>query len=278
MEKRISIIGGDRRNIELYKLLKEECDTKIYAVKGDNINNVSTLEEALDTDIIVCGIPCSLDGETINASEKISYMDLFNAMKKGQKLFGGVINEKIISLAEKKEIECFDFMKSEEFAILNAIPTAEGAIEIAIREMPITIHNANVLILGFGRIGKLLAKMLDVIGANLTVAARKPEDFAWINAYKYNGITYSELNENIGKYDVIFNTVPSIIIDEERIKLLDKQCLIIDLASKPGGVNLKAAEKEEIKVVWALGLPGKSAPVSAAKYMKEVIYRNLYRD
>ena len=73
-----------------------------------------------------------------------------------------------------------DIMKCEELAVLNSISTAEGAIQIAMEETNHTLHDSNILILGFGRIGKVLAKMLNAIGANVYCEARKNEDLAWI--------------------------------------------------------------------------------------------------
>jgi dipicolinate synthase subunit A len=141
--------------------------------------------------------------------------------------------------------------------------------------MDTTLHDSNVLILGFGRIGKVLAKMLCGIGAKVYITARNETDFAWIRAYGYEKIEYKELNYKLKNFDVVFNTVPTMILDEERLLLLKKDCLIVDLASKPGGVDFKRAEELNLQVDWALGLPGKIAPVTAAKYMKELILKNI---
>ena len=139
-------------------------------------------------------------------------------------------------------------------------------------ETEITLHGSNILVLGFGRVGKILAKMLDGIGAKVDCEARRDEPLAWIKAYGYNPVRLEDIDKNLGKYDTIINTVPSILLDEERLKLLKKQCLIIDLASTPGGVDKKAAKELGIKLVWALSLPGKVAPATSAEYIKETVY------
>jgi dipicolinate synthase subunit A len=157
-------------------------------------------------------------------------------------------------------------------AILNAIPTAEGAIQIAMEELPITLHNSNVLILGYGRIGKILAKMLHGIGANVYVEARKYADIAWIKSYCYKPVMLNEISQIIGDMNLVVNTIPSLILNCELLNKLNKDCLVIDLASKPGGVDFDKAKEFGIKAIWALSLPGKVAPVTAAEFIKNTVY------
>jgi dipicolinate synthase subunit A len=133
------------------------------------------------------------------------------------------------------------------------------------------LHGANILILGFGRIGKLLAKTLKGFECKIDLAARKDEDFAWIDTYGYRKVTYDKLDEKLNDYDIIFNTVPALVLDEKRLEKVSKECLIIDLASKPGGVDFEKAKEYDIKLNWAMGLPGKMASKTAAKYMKKII-------
>jgi dipicolinate synthase subunit A len=139
-------------------------------------------------------------------------------------------------------------------------------------EMPITLHDSACIILGFGRIGKILAKMLNGLGANVYVEARKYEDIAWIKSYGYKPVLLKDIDSIISKADAIFNTIPSIILDESKLKLINKDCLIIDLASKPGGVDFEKAKEIGVKAIWALSLPGKVAPITAAKFIKETVF------
>lgn len=275
MHNNISLIGGDNRNIELAKLLiKDCCNVKVYGLEDVELKKYTydKLENAVeDSEIIVLGIPVMQDNDLIKASVPTSLTHLLTCINENQKVYGGVIKDKLLSGLQKKNIEYFDFMKSEEFAIMNTIPTVEGAIEFAIRETNITLHDANVLVLGFGRIGKLLSKILKDLGSKVEVTARKQEDFAWIDTYGYAKVKYSELDERLEKYDIIFNTIPIMILDKERLENVNKESLIIDLASKPGGVDFDAAKELGIKTNWALALPGKVAPKSAAKYMKNIM-------
>lgn len=155
--------------------------------------------------------------------------------------------------------------------ITNAVPTAEGAIEIAMTETPFTLHGSKCLVTGYGRIGKILSKMLCGIGARVSVEARKFADLAHIEGNSCKAVPLCELVHHVGEFDVIFNTVPYLIFDADMLRRLKKDALLIDLASRPGGVDFEAAKQMGIRVIWALSLPGKVAPVSAGAIIKDTI-------
>ncbi|HOJ10082.1 MAG TPA: dipicolinate synthase subunit DpsA [Clostridiales bacterium] len=282
MEKKsFAIIGGDLRSLKLIDLMEQ--DGNVVKVHGfDNYKNIANMEINNDlhktiegTDVVIGPLPCSNDNETINApfcSNKILINDIFKIMGKNQLFVAGRISSKIAHLAEVYNVYTVDILDREEMAVLNAIPTAEGAIQIAMEEMQITLHDSNVLVMGFGRVGEVLAKMLNGIGANTFVEARKYADFAWIKSYGYKPVAINQLDEYISDMDVIFNTIPALILDEKLLGKVRKDCLIIDLASKPGGVDFDKAKMMDLKVNWALSLPGKVAPITAAKFIKDTIY------
>ncbi|HOV70081.1 MAG TPA: NAD(P)-dependent oxidoreductase, partial [Clostridia bacterium] len=194
----------------------------------------------------------------------------FETMGKGTFIAGKT--SEISTLGAECGIRVVDFLGREDMAVQNAIPTAEGAIQIAMEKTPYTLNGSNILILGYGRVGKYLARMLAGIGAKVWVTARKFSDLAWIESMGYNPVTYNELREKLGIMDIIFNTVPCMVLGESELRRVNRSCLIIDLASKPGGVNFKCAEELGINTIWALSLPGKVAPVTAARIMKNTIY------
>ena len=284
-----SVIGGDLRIVELIKLLTTE-DNKVYVYgieKTEKINELkenkkiiicNNLQEAVQNSSIVIGpIPFTIDGEYINtpfSDMKLSILELLSNIN-GKMLIAGSIKKDIIDMACIENIEIIDVMTKEELAILNAISTVEGAIQIAISNTEKVIHGSKVLILGFGRIGKVLAKKLEGLSANVTCTARKKEDLAWIKAYGYKGINIMQIEDKLPKYDIIINTVPHLILDEEKLKNVRNDCLLIDLASKPGGIDFEFAKKKNIKVIWALALPGKVAPITSAEIIKETVYNIL---
>lgn len=167
------------------------------------------------------------------------------------------------------------FHRYMEDYIANAIPTAEGAIQIALEEMPITLHGARCLVVGNGRIGKILSRMLSCMGADVTVSARKDEDFALIYAAGMTHIDTRHMEGQLGQFDLIVNTVPVKILGRTLLAEMKEDCLLIDLASKPGGVDFDGAQDMGKKVIWALSLPGKVAPYTSALAIRDTIYNIL---
>lgn len=139
--------------------------------------------------------------------------------------------------------------------------------------MPITLAFSKSLVIGNGRIGKILSKKLSLLGSNVTVTARKKQDFADIIS---NNLQFEKLdNVDWTKFDVIFNTVPACVLTEEKLEKIPNDTLIIDLASMPGGVDFIFAKKQGKEVVWALSLPGKVAPKTASKFIYDEILEIL---
>ena len=165
-----------------------------------------------------------------------------------------------------------DYFAREELAVLNAIPTAEGAIQIAMEELPITLHNARVLVIGFGRLGKALAPRLRALGARVWVSARRYEQRAAAEGMGLDSEGMERLADWLCSYDLVFNTVPAPVLGLEELAALKGGALVVDLASRPGGVDMDAAATLGVRVVWALSLPGKVAPVTSGRYIKDTVY------
>ena len=280
MKDKISIIGGDLRIKKLAEMLAKD-GIKVYTYGLDAQENViqcnSIKELVQSVDIIIGPVPFCSNGRTINATfsnEEILLTDFVKELN-GKTFIAGAIRENVYELLKDKDVEIIDILKREELSVLNAISTAEGAIQIAMEQTDITLTGSNILVLGFGRIGKVLSKMLAGIGANVYCEARKPQDLAWIQAFGYTPIDLKNLDENLNKFDVIINTIPSVVLDSNNLDKIKQDCLIIDLASNPGGVDREEVKRKNIKFVWALSLPGKVAPVTSAKYIKETVYNIL---
>lgn len=287
MSTSFSIIGGDLRTIKLAKMLANEGN-KIYTYGlekaeelKDNSNVIFTekISKAIpkDVEVVIGPIPFTSNGININApfgEKEISIREMIHYLE-GKILIAGSISPEIYDMANDDYIEIIDIMKREELAVLNTISTAEGAIEIAISNTNKIIHGSEVLILGFGRIGKVLARKMAGLSAKVTCAARKDEDLAWIRAYGHKETNINALGENLSQYDIILNTVPHLVLNKERLQYVKKDALLIDLASNPGGIDKKEAKELNLKLVWALALPGKVAPVTTAEFIKDTIYNIL---
>lgn len=284
MKKAISVVGGDLRIVKLIEMLNADgYEVYTYGLENSedilNLESVEmcpTLKDAVSHSKVIVGpIPLSSDRKNLSAPFSRNNIDLdeFVEAIKGKYLISG--NIMIKDKLDSNNIQCTDLLKREEFSVLNAIATAEGTIQIAMEETQKTVHGTKTLVMGFGRVGKVLAKMLHGIGAEVSCEARKDEDIAWIKAYGYEPIRLEELNDNLEKYDIIINTIPFQILDKERLELLKKDVVIIDLASNPGGVDRKIAREKGLKVIWALSLPGKVAPLTSAEFIKETLYHIL---
>ena len=286
MEKRISVVGGDLRIVKLVELLAND-GYKVYTyglenaeslLGNENVIMADTMEEATNmTKIVVGPIPLTSDRVNLTTpfSSKKTLLEDFVRVLEGKRLIAGNIIEDVRQKLENMEIPYTDLLRREEFIVLNTISTAEGTIQIAMNETQRTVHGSNVLVMGFGRVGKVLAKMLDGIGAKVYCEARKNEDISWIKAYGYNAVHLNDLNNHLNKFDIIINTIPFQILDGPRLDLVKKDCVIIDLASNPGGVDRKAAKERNLKAIWALSIPGNVAPVTSAEFIKETIYHIL---
>jgi dipicolinate synthase subunit A len=187
-------------------------------------------------------------------------------------VFCGRATPMLKKAADDAGIPLIDYEGREEFIIKNTVPSAEGALQIAMEEMPTTIHGSSALVIGFGRIGKLLARHLSSLGAKVSVSARKPGDLAWISVYGYSPLETGKLSGRLSGFDVVFNTVPAVILTRGLLAELNEHCVIIDIASMPGGVDYPAARALSRKAIHALSLPGKVAPKTAGRAIRDVIY------
>ncbi|MCI8444161.1 MAG: dipicolinate synthase subunit DpsA [Clostridia bacterium] len=292
MSTNFAVIGGDLRIIKLAKMLADDGNT-VYTYglekaeelkENPNILFCEKLSKAItkEVEIVIGPIPFSSNGVNINSpfSEKeISIREVMYHLN-AKILIAGSIAPDIYDMVNDEYIEIVDIMKREELAVLNTISTAEGAIEIAIANTNKIIHGSKVLILGFGRIGKVLARKMTGLSTKVTCAARKDEDLAWIKAYGHMATNINFLGENLSEYDIIMNTVPHLILTKERMQYVKEECLLIDLASNPGGIDKKAAKDRNLRLIWALALPGKVAPITTAEFIKETVYnvlREIYK-
>ncbi len=281
-----TLIGGDRRNVATAnRLCSMGFDVRVFGfdtiVSFDSrVIRSATLEDAVcDADYIVLPLPVVTEGERLNTplyENTVYFRDILPLLKENQIVFGGKMNPAMSALLHAQGITLYDYSQREEFSVSNAIPTAEGAISIALQELPYTLNGTPCLVTGFGRIGKVLCRALDGLGAKVTASARKYSDLAWIDACGYTPIHTKDLKKHIGQFQVVFNTVPDLLFDRETLSCALTDCLMIDLASKPGGIDFACAEKLGIKVIWALSLPGKTAPLTAGTIILNTILNIIH--
>ena len=271
MSKTIGIIGGDRRSVFLARqLLADGFSVVTWGLSAFAAPNSTPLEHAVRSDIIVLPIPLSRDGKLNCGERELALEELFSLLAPCQKIFAGGIKDEDRLAAAQHRLMLTDFTAQEEFAVRNVIPTVEGALELAMEAKTDTLHHTPCLVLGFGRIGKLLALRLHALGAKVTVSARKQSDLAWIDALGLKALHTEHLAGQLSPFRLIFNTVPHLILGSDLLRELPKDCILIELASA-AGMDRAAAESCGLRLISGKGLPGRCAPESAAAAMEKVI-------
>ena len=284
---KMCVIGGDIRMLITAKELADAgfevsvfgFDTGVCSC-GSAVRCGSIGDAVKGASVVILPVPFSSDGCRINcpfSKTEIRIDEVLNALSPGQLLFAGVCTPSFASKAEEKNITLIDYMKDEELTVRNAVPTAEGAVEIALRELGVTVRGSKTLVIGYGRIGKLTAAAFAALGADVTVCARRGEALAWAEAYGHKSAHTDSICAAAGGKDLIINTVPELILDRNVLCCVEPDALIIDLASMPGGVDDGFAAAKSIKVIHALSLPGKTAPVTAGKNIADAILRIMKR-
>lgn len=272
---KLFIIGGDLRMHGVAELfLKEGIFVSGFGLAPHIPAAESIAAGVKDADAVLMGLPVSRDGKTVFApfyEGEISYRDLAPLAEYRVPVLCGMPDARLAAQFLETGVLYEDYFLREELAVRNAIPTAEGAIMIAMQEMPITLHGAKCLITGFGRIGKYLAICLKALGASVTVAVRRESDLAWLEAFDIDGIRIASIKEVADTLDLLINTVPHPIIDETVLSRMQKTACIIDLASGTGGVDMESAKKNRLSFHRALSLPGKVAPKTAGAYIYKTV-------
>ena len=277
--RNFAVVGGDKRSIALAEMLfKLGHRVKLYGFinyERETPMQCKNLYEAIsEAEYIIGPIPCAHNGGVLNApfhNGPVLMEDLFRLIKPSQTFMAGYMKPEIFALAKKYDIHAIDMLGREELLVANAIPTAEGAIKIAIEETDITLHGNNMLVIGYGRIGTVLCGMLRGMGAQVSAVVNSGHAAALAKSCGHNVIFFEDLEKHLNEADIIFNTVPEILLDKRNMKHVRKDTLIVDLASPPYGVDVNAARDFGLKALFTNSLPGKIAPVTTAKYILETI-------
>ncbi len=261
-----------------------------YLKYNHNIDSIVYSKETIQDDIflfltkaeaIALPSPVSYDGVNISQT-RFGVADIMNYISEKSVILGGMINENTKKSLYKKGIKYFDYFDYPSFQIKNALLSAEGALYFAKHHYKKSIYGSNAAILGFGRIGKILALSLKAQGADVCVCARKSEDIAWSNMLGFDSLNLYEPkfkdNFKSKKYDMIFNTVPCNILNEDFVKVLPRDTLIIDIASYPYGIDKSLVEKYNLNYHIESGIPGRYAPQSAGILVGETIMNIIYSE
>ena len=260
------LIGGDSREKYLAYQLERKGIEIIHPEQVDRLKDKKA-------DFIVLPTPVTMDRFTVKATEgqrKVTLKEILEITEKGQPIFGGMFPAEFRKALEEKGAVIYDFMKMDDIAIQNAVATAEGAIAEAVFMSNEVIHGQEVLVLGYGRCAEVLADKLKGMAAKVTVMARREEARSRAWTFGNEILAFDDLQE-IEKFHYIFNTVPSMCITKDWIDRLNRYCCIVDIASKPGGVDFDYCSKKGIRAKLCGSLPGRYAPKTSGELLAKKI-------
>ena len=275
----ILCVGGDARTIYMCEKLAENA--RVYALlttaspRGAVVLR-SVGEMTVKADVLVLPMLMNVSHTDkghflLCGLNRLSLEDLIPLLRENAIVAGGLPDKETAALFAKHGYELTDYFKRRELIVKNCIPTAEGALMIAMQELAVTVNGCRVLVTGFGNVAKAAAKLFSAVGAEVTCAVRRNEAAEEVRRAGYESIMTGELKGKLGMYDIIINTVPALLLTEPLLEEVIPKAVVIDLASKPGGVDFKAAEKLGVRCIHALALPGKVAPVTAGRYIAETV-------
>ncbi|SHN16805.1 dipicolinic acid synthetase subunit A [Gracilibacillus kekensis] len=282
-KKNIAIIGGDARYLPLIHALNKMSDFRIQILGFEQVeqsytgvmqSTIDSLETSdLDGVILpITGVDNQGNVETMFSNQPIQLTkQWFQSLPKHCRVFTGISNNTLNEFVSSSNVSLVKLMERNDVAIYNSIPTAEGAIMLAIQHTDITIHHAQVFVFGYGRVGETTADSFAGLGANISVISESESDLARIYQKGWAGYSIDQIEHEIEKCQILINTIPARVIDKSLLEKMNSQAIIIDLASKPGGVNFEFAKKRGIQAIHALGLPGMVAPKTAGEILADRI-------
>lgn len=275
MELSLALLGGDQREaVVANTLLKKGFSLKIFGLPSDAVIKKEAVEKTVhhavkNADVLILPVKGVKDDGEVFAplcKEGVFLDDaLLQSLKPDAAVFCGMTSPYLSVHCEKSGLRVVPFMERDSVALLNAVPTAEGALAIAIEKTPITLCGAKVVVLGFGRVGRSVAKAFQSMESRVSVLSRNEKELTEGRKLGYDMRQYHGLLSLLPHADVVINTVPALILGQQELRHMGKNTLVIDLASSPGGVDFKAAKELSVSVVHALGLPGIYAPLTAGK-------------
>ena len=274
-----AVCGGDLRSVYLVHRLRQDGHTvRCWGLETADIPQQCHCPTPLTTFIgaqcIILPTPAFADG-MLNAPfgcTLLSTEALLSILPPQIPVFGGSLSEDVLLQCAVRRVELIDLLSIESLAVKNAALTAECALQIILQDIPYSLMGQSVLILGAGRIGKLLGLKLRAAGARVTVSSRREEDKAWCAALGLHPADTADLVHLLPKFRLLVNTIPAQVLSVPQLQLLPKDALLFELASKPGGFHQAA---DFLNIIHCGRLPGKYAPQSAADAIAETIYHRL---
>ncbi len=279
----IAVIGGDSRQLYAAEYLNESgYNVNIFACEHgklpESVNFSDSLTESFNRDIIILPLPVSKNGKTLNtplSSQEISIKNIMDEITDRHIIFYGMATPAFSKFLKAKSGYEYDYFTSEELIYKNAYLTAEGILSIVLEKLPVTIRGTGIAITGYGRIGSFCADILQKLGAEICLYTSKQNKIAKAHLNGFDCKLFTKLEQNASIYDCIINTAPACVVNEAVIKNTKKNCILIESASSPYGIDFDACIKHNRQLVKAFSLPGKTAPKTAGIIIAQTIIEKL---
>ena len=273
----LTIAGGDKRALTVADLFASRgCKCYVFGfdkhrLGANGVEHTDDVQAAiLNSSAVILPYPCQKDGflNTPFSTRRTEIESILTLAGEDTLVLGGGL--------PKKSKNLIDYSNEEDFLLKNAVPTAEGALALAMQMLRSTVFGAYFVVMGYGRIGAYLAKILGSLGGKVTIVARNAKSRTLAEISGFDAVGFDDCEAPLTRADMVFNTVPEKIFGERELSAIRSGRTIIDLASLPGGADEEECRMHKILLVRALGLPGKVAPETAGKAVFETVLRLLF--
>ncbi|MEW6048065.1 MAG: dipicolinate synthase subunit DpsA [Bacillota bacterium] len=276
------VAGGDERELCLARRLLELGARLSMAgfprdVLPPGATGPVTLREAAGR---VRAIVCPLSGTDAEGNIRVR-MDAHVTLRldgaslagclPGTLLLIGTARPVVRELVRRLRLVLVELNQDEEMALLNSVPTAEGALQLAMANLRITIHQSRALVVGLGRCGQQITRILVAMGASVKAVVFNRVEGARAYILGVDAVHPDEIGAAAAEVDVVFNTAPAMMLSEPVLARMEPSTLIIDIASDPGGTDFEAAKLKGLRAIHAVGLPGRVAPRTAGRILASVV-------
>ena len=216
-----------------------------------------------------------VEGDIVVLSPAFKWNEnLVNNMPKNITIFGGAFSPEFKTVFENKNIKYFDMMQNEDFVLKNATLTAEGMLCDLILNLPNSMYEQNILIIGSGRVAKAVGYLFFKLGLNFDFAMRNEKEYNLTKLFAKKCYLGEEYKNYLKNYDVVINTVPAVIFNQSDAEKFKKDCYVFELASKRCLEDIKT---QNVNYVLCPALPSKYTPKSAGKLIIELIYNYIVK-
>lgn len=284
----VAVLGGDAREWRMAsRFAGEGFEVTTFGVpvpdsaRDDNPRIAASAADAVrGAAWIVCPMPGMGDGDRLYAPNAPAPIALTaDLLASSDAVHGGLVvghaTPTVRAAADELAIRIVEMAEEPVLRWQNAVPTSEAVLGIILQRTDRVLADLRVLILGTGKTATTLARMLFALGSPPVVTGRRASELGRLQQLCVRIAPWEERLAWVADAHVVVNTVPDPDAIPSEAYPACAGRLVIDTASPPGGLRHADAEAAGVDVVWARGLVGKRAPISAGDAQYEYIRRAM---